>query len=113
MSWNATPEYSPFQAWDSGNYPVMLKSFELKTTKPEKGSKLMFQASFECAENDHPALQSYAGKSINDWFVVGTDNDPGVENSDTLNSGKSMGVQKIKALAKAAGVEPDDPDGEI
>lgn len=107
MAWNDIPAYEAFAAWESGNYPIALTDFEITTTKPESGNKLMFALEFTVQENDHPSLQSYIGKTCKDWAVIGMDNDPAVQDEDTLENVKNLGVQKLKALIVAAECEPD------
>jgi len=101
-----------FEAVPAGNFPFALEEYVLKTTKPEKGSKLMYQASFKVLENDVDELQPYVGRVFSDWWVVGTDADPGAEEAETLNSGVNPGCAKIKRLAEATENEPD-PDEDI
>lgn len=112
MSWKETKS-NLFSAVDKGNYPLILESYEIKTTKPEKGSKLMYVAHFKVEENDDEGLQKYVGRVITDWMVVGEDNDPGAEEEETMNSGVNKGVAKIKRISEAAEVEPDDPDADV
>ncbi len=112
MSWKDTKS-NMFAAVPKGNYPLVLESYEVKTTKPEKGSKLMYVGHFKVEDNDDDGLQPYVGRVLIDWMVVGTDSDPGAEEEETLNNGLNKGVAKIKRITEAAEVDADDPDSDI
>lgn len=112
MSWASVKPMAndPIEA---GYYPLALESYEIKTTKPESGSKLMYAARFRIEESGMPELDTAIGRAITDWFVVGADDDPGAEDQSTLNDEENRGIRKMKRLAEAANFVPDDPEGEI
>lgn len=112
MSWKSVKPMAndPVEA---GYYPLALESYEIKTTKPESGSKLMYAVRFRIEESDVPEISKSMGRTLMDWFVIGTDDDPGAEDEATINDEENKGIRKLKRLSEAAEVEPTDPEGNV
>lgn len=112
MSWKSVKPMANDPV-EPGYYPLALESYEIKTTKPESGSKLMYAVRFRIEESGVPEIDKSMGRTLMDWFVVGTEDDPGAEDSATLNDDENKGVRKVKRLSEAAEVEPSDSEADV